>query len=271
VVLMPTAQPPHKLKNGMASAAHRLAMCRLAVADCPFVTVSDWEIQKGGASFTVETLEYLCTAYPDTQWYLFVGADMFLSIDTWFRFADIARYAVLCAVPRDGVTRDQLCEKAVALQAQGARTVVADMVAVDISSTALRDRVMQKQSLGGLVPPAVEAYIMKHELYQDMSGAPATDEQIVEILRGRLKPKRFAHSLAVAQEAERLAAQETAETLPPPTTQPEQTRIPDPIPEQEPETGEPDFHLAAGIAGGMMVFFLIFGLIGVVKKENKKF
>ena len=206
VVLMPTAQPPHKLKNGMANAAHRLAMCRLAVADCPFVTVSDWEIQKGGASFTVETLQYLCETYPDTQWYLFVGADMFLSIDTWFRFADIARYAVLCAVPRDGVTRDQLCEKAAALEAQGARTVVADMVAVDVSSTLLRECVMQNKSLGGLVPPQVEAYIMEHALYQDMSGAPATDEQIVEILRGRLKPKRFEHSLAVAEEAERLAA-----------------------------------------------------------------
>ncbi len=206
VVLMPTAQPPHKLKNGMASAAHRLEMCRLATVDCPFVTVSDWEIQKGGASFTVDTLCHLNETYPDTEWYLFVGADMFLSIDTWFRFSDIARLAVLCAVPRDGVTREDLCEKAAQLQTLGCRTVVADMTAVDVSSTLLRERAARGESLGEWLPPAVEAYIMEHELYQTVSGAPATDEQIIEILRGRLKPGRFAHSLAVAEEAERLAA-----------------------------------------------------------------
>ncbi len=206
VVLMPTAQPPHKLKNGMAAAHHRLAMCRLATAECPFVTVSDWEIQKGGASFTIETLEYLCDTYPDTEWYLFVGADMFLTVDTWLRFEDIVRRAVLCVVPRDGVTREQLCEKAKALAVYGAHTVVADMKAVDVSSTELRARVAQGETLGDLVPPAVEAYIMEHNLYQDTSGAPATDEQIIEILRGRLKPKRFTHSLAVADEAVRLAA-----------------------------------------------------------------
>lgn len=206
VVLMPTAQPPHKLKKGMASAAHRLAMCRLAVADCPSVRVSDWEIQKGGASFTAETLDYLCEAHPNTAWYLFVGADMFLTIESWYRFADIARRAVLCAVTRDGVTRAQLCDKAAVLTAQGARAVVADMAEVDVSSTTLRRRVQCGQTLGGLVPPAVEAYIMENNLYREESGAPATDEQIVEILRGRLKPKRFAHSLAVAEEAVRLAA-----------------------------------------------------------------
>ncbi len=212
VVLMPAAQPPHKLKNGMASAAHRLAMCRLAVADLPGVRVSDWELQQGGVSFTVDTLSYLTAAEPDTQWYLFVGADMFLSVDTWYRFGDIADMAVLCAVPRDGVNLQALREKAAALEARGARCVVADMAAVDVSSTALRARIQEGNGADGLLPPAVEAYIMDNRLYTEESGVPATDEQIIAILRRRLKSKRFEHSLAVAEEAVRLAARYGVDT-----------------------------------------------------------
>jgi len=205
VVLMPTAQPPHKLKNGMASAEHRLQMCRLAVADMAGVRVSDWELRQGGVSFTADTLAYLTAESPKTQWYLFVGADMFLSIDTWFRFHDIAAAAVLCAVPRGNVSAAALREKAAALEARGARCVVAEMPVVDVSSTELRERIQNGGGADGLLPPAVEAYIMENRLYLDASGAPATDEQITAILQRRLKPKRFAHSLAVAEEAVRLA------------------------------------------------------------------
>lgn len=205
VVLMPTACPPHKLKNGMASAEHRLAMCRLAVEDIAGVRVSDWELRQGGVSFTVDTLTHLTAEEPETEWYLFVGADMFLSIDTWFRFADIAAMAVLCAVPRGGADVAALRGKAATLTAHGARCVVADMTAVDVSSTELRARVQNGKETDGLLPPAVEAYIMEHRLYIDESGAPATDEQITAILQRRLKPKRFEHSLAVAEEAVRLA------------------------------------------------------------------
>ena len=80
VLLMPTFVPPHKLKTHMADAADRLMMCRLATAEHPRLSVSDLEISRGGASFTVDTLEELCRLYPDTKWYLFTGADMFMTL-----------------------------------------------------------------------------------------------------------------------------------------------------------------------------------------------
>ncbi len=205
MVLMPTAQPPHKLKSEMAPAEDRLAMCRLAAADCPGVTVSQLEIARGGASFTADTLDALRRQYPDTEWYLCMGADMFLSVETWRRFADIAAAAVLCTVPRSDGDRARLLTHAARLEALGARCVVADMAKVDVSSTELRRRVHAGEPLGDLCPAAVADYIAAHRLYLTGDTALPTDEQIVEIIRGRLKPGRFAHSLAVAEEAERLA------------------------------------------------------------------
>ena len=205
VVLMPAARPPHKLKPDMASGEHRLAMCRLAAAECPGVIVSDWEIRQGGASFTADTLDHLRATYPEVQWHLFVGADMFLTLETWWRFSDIAAAATLCTVPRDDKDREDLLAHAAKLGEKGARCVVADMPPVDISSTELRRRVKAGESLCGLVPPAVEEYIMDNKLYRSTAPTLPTDEQIVDILRRRLKPKRFAHSLAVAEEAQRLA------------------------------------------------------------------
>lgn len=84
----------------------------------PLFIVSDLEISRGGASFTADTLEALCGQYPDARWYLITGADMFLTMGTWWRFDDIAATAVLCAAPRDGVSMEELENYAARLEAE---------------------------------------------------------------------------------------------------------------------------------------------------------
>lgn len=208
VLLMPTAIPPHKLKADMASAKHRIAMCKLAVADDARFAVSDMEIARGGASFTVDTLTALHAAYPDTQWYLLVGADMFLSFGTWYRFEDILRLATVCVVPRADITAAQLRDYAMTLP-DFAKVEILDTPVEDISSTTIRAHVLAGESTDGLVPPAVAEYIAKHHLYtiqKDMDLA-AIEPQCIEIIRKRESEYRFAHSLEVAKSAEKLAKQ----------------------------------------------------------------
>ena len=204
VVLMPTGQPPHKVRQTATSDADRLAMCRLAVREDPRISVSDFEIQKGGASFTVDTLEALCAAEPETQWHLFMGADMFMTLSSWKRFEDIAEMAVLCTVPRDGVDAAALRAYAKELEAYGARCAIVDLPTVDVSSTAIRSRAEAGQSLEGLVPPTVAAYIAEKGLYRETVPV-SRDEQFRDIIKARLTPERYRHSLAVAEEAKRLA------------------------------------------------------------------
>lgn len=207
VVLMPTAVPPHKLKSQMAPADKRLEMCRLATADDPLFEVSDLEIARGGASFTVDTLETLTAQRPDDEWYLITGADMFLSLGSWWRFGDIARMAALCTAPRDDGSLSKLKAYAAQLEERGARCVIADIPLMPVSSTGLRRAIAAGEDTADWLPEPVAAYIAREGLYIDAKAMKTimTDEQYIEILRGRLTEKRFHHSLEVAREARRLA------------------------------------------------------------------
>lgn len=207
VVLMPTFVPPHKIKENMASAQHRLAMCRLAAEEHPILSVSDLELQRGGASFTVDTLTALCEQQPDTQWHLLVGADMFTTLRTWHQFADIADMAVLCTIARAGTDTTKLKEYAAALTADGIRCYVDECPVEPYSSTQVRERVAAGESASDMVGEAVARYIGDNGLYRQDDGMKrqSADEQYIEIIRSRLSDYRFHHSLCVAQEAKRLA------------------------------------------------------------------
>ncbi len=209
VLLVPTYVPPHKLRENMAPAADRLEMCRRVAAAHPVLEVSDIEIARGGASFTVDTLETLAGQYTDVEWYLITGADMFLTLATWWRFEDIAELAILCAAPRGTVTIDELRAYARTLERQGAKCCVEDIPVLDVSSTAIRERLAAGRWVEAeeLLPREVAAYIRERGLYAAGGRAETrtTDEQFIEIIRKRETPRRFHHSLCVADEAVRLA------------------------------------------------------------------
>lgn len=205
VLIMPTFVPPHKTKPDLAPASDRLMMCRLACEPYPELEVSELEIDRRGASFTITTLEQLKKQYPDGRLYLFIGADMFLTLHTWYRFADIARLATLCAVPRDDITAERLTAHAAKLEKLGARCVIADITTPHVSSTEIRRRAAAGKDVDDLVPAAVAAYIRGNGLYVENKTYRNVEEQYVDIINGRLTPRRFRHSLAVGEQAVHLA------------------------------------------------------------------
>ena len=204
VILMPTGMPPHKVKASATADTDRLAMCRLAVRNDPLIEVSDYEIRQGGASFTVDTLTYLTEQHPDDTFYLLMGADMFLTLLSWKRFEDIVEMAVLCTVPRDDEPLDKLEAYAKTYETLGAHCRVLPMPLRRISSTQVRECAENGRSIEGLVPKAVAQYIVEHGLYRAAADVDR-NEQFKDIIRARLTPQRYEHSLAVAAEAKRLA------------------------------------------------------------------
>ena len=165
LILMPTAQSPHKTNPFSAAAVHRLAMCRLAAEGHPNISVSDMEIRRGGKSYTVDTLRTLKEMYPVATIYLIMGADMFLTMEQWRLFEEILSLCILCPVVRDSAPREALEQKARALEAHDAVVRFEDILPMEVSSTDVRRRIQGGRPVSDLVPAPVAQYMTEHHLY----------------------------------------------------------------------------------------------------------
>ena len=85
LLFIPAGQAPHKAGSDAAPDRHRLAMCELAVTNVKKAEVSDIELKRQGKSYTADTLSELSQLYPDSELYLIMGADMFMTLDTWYK------------------------------------------------------------------------------------------------------------------------------------------------------------------------------------------
>ena len=198
VMLLPAGDPPHKIPP--TAKEDRLEMARLAARDCERLFACGIEILREGVTYTVDTMRELTRANPNTQWFYLVGADTLDVLDSWRNFPAIARMCVFAVNGR--AEEDVSAERMRALEAQyGARFVVLPFNGPDVSSTEIRRRVAEGRSITALVPAAVEEYIARRGLYL----CAMSREEILEILRGSLKPARFRHTLGVAETAKRLA------------------------------------------------------------------
>ena len=164
VVLMPVAHPPHKEAPEDPGAAVRLDLCRLAVADAERVEVSDLEIERGGASYTVDTLRALHATSPGDDLTFIVGGDMAPRLPSWREPEEVLRLATLAVAEREQVSRADIERRLESLGAAG-RVRFFDMPRLDISSSDVRARVATGAPIRHLVPDAVAEHIGRHGLY----------------------------------------------------------------------------------------------------------
>jgi nicotinate-nucleotide adenylyltransferase len=172
VLLMPVAHPPHKEAPADPGADVRLELCRLATAGEDRVEVSDLEIERGGASYTVDTLRALHERDPEHALTFIVGGDMAYSLPTWREPEAILGLARLAVAERDGLRREDIAERLAPLHS-GDRVVFFDMPRIDLSSSAVRDRVAAGRPIRYLVPDPVVDAIHARSLYRQPAGRPA--------------------------------------------------------------------------------------------------
>ena len=172
VVLMPVAVPPHKEADGDPGADVRLQLARLAAEGEEGVEVSTAEIDRGGASFTVDTLGELHERYPEQELTFIVGADMAHSLPAWREPERILELARLAVAEREGIARDDIAERLAPLH-DGSRVTFFDMPRIDVSSSDIRRRVAEGRSVRHLVPDAVAQAIADRDLYRTTVGRPA--------------------------------------------------------------------------------------------------
>ena len=165
VFIIPAFIPPHKQKHSNVTPEQKLDMCRLAFDGDDMFQVSDIEIKRQGASYTYMTLEELSAIYPHDEFFLITGADMFMTIHHWRNPEIIFRLATVCGVPRNNDDISDLEKQAEFLHSIGAKTEILDAGIMTVSSTDVRTRIKNGESIHGLVPEPVEQYIKENKLY----------------------------------------------------------------------------------------------------------
>jgi len=160
VYFVPAAIPPHK-RDGrtVATAAHRLAMVRLAIEGNSHFTVLTWELDRGHVSYTVDTLEFLAGRHPDRNMFLLLGADSVRDFPSWHRPDRITELARIAVIGRPGVELS-----ADVMTGVSYRRVSSPLI--DISSSDLRRRASEGKSLRYRTPEAVVDYIERNGLYR---------------------------------------------------------------------------------------------------------
>jgi nicotinate-nucleotide adenylyltransferase len=168
LLLVPVAAPPHKaVADDDPGVEHRLAMCRLAAAGDERIEVSELEAERGGSSYTVDTLRALHDANPQDELTFVAGGDMAASLPGWRQPEEVLRLARFAVAEREGTGREEVEAAVEALSpAVHERMVFFDMPRVDVSSTAVRRALADGRPVRDLVPDAVARYIDEHGLYE---------------------------------------------------------------------------------------------------------
>ena len=155
LVFIPCCEPPHRRNATFFSVDDRIAMVRLAVAYNSAFEVSDYEVKKGGRSYSVDTVRHFRELYPSpVKLYFIVGGDAINQVDTWKDVEELKKMCTFVSVNRPGYSRG--------LTKFRYRSVT--MHGIDMSSTEIRKRLELGKSIQYLVPESVLGYIREHRL-----------------------------------------------------------------------------------------------------------
>jgi nicotinate-nucleotide adenylyltransferase len=168
VWFVPAAIAPHKTQRKLASDRHRVEMLKLALAGHEAMSVCELEIERGGLSYTVDTLAEIARLQPEVQLFLVMGADSLHDLATWHEPRRICELALPVFVRRSGTAEVDLTALASLVSPERLEEIRATQVAmplIELSSTDIRDRVAQGKSIRYRTPRAVEKYIETHGLY----------------------------------------------------------------------------------------------------------
>ncbi|MCD7736551.1 MAG: nicotinate-nucleotide adenylyltransferase [Lachnospiraceae bacterium] len=167
VLFLPAGNPPHKqIRRDGASDRQRLDMVKLAIRDYPQFSLDAEEMKRDGLSYTKDTLIRLSRGEPDTEFYFIIGADSLMAFDTWYHPEIICEHCRLAVAVRDGLDMGVIRQKVCELQKKyNASVCIMNMPEINLSSTELRKRCREHQSIQAYVPEAVRSYIENHRIY----------------------------------------------------------------------------------------------------------
>lgn len=154
VRFMPNAKPPHKQMPGDATNEQRAKMVELAIENRPHFKLELFEMERGGVSYTFETMQAMCQLEPEASFYFIIGGDMIDSLDTWHQIDELVKLVQFVGVKRPGTKAETPYD-----------VQMVEAPEIELSSTFIRKRLQTRRPLDYLLPRAVESYIRKEGLY----------------------------------------------------------------------------------------------------------
>lgn len=189
LLFIPTGDPPHKQTGALAPARHRYEMVRLAIAGNHAFALSDIEITRQGKSYSIDTVRTLQRQQgPGTALFFVIGLDAFIDLPTWREPEALLAACSFVVISRPGQTYRALAslpllpkidtERLAALDSglthrldlplpSGRELICLPLAPSPISASDIRQRIQQGASLANLLPPPVESYILRHQLYRE--------------------------------------------------------------------------------------------------------
>lgn len=157
VIFIPSCVPPHKKMPTLFSAQDRLHMIRSAITGIPEFEVSDFEIRKGGKSYSIDTVRHFRSIVPAVEKLFFiVGGDAINQLDNWRDIGQLKELCSFVSVNRPGYPRGEAKLQYHAVTMNG----------IEMSSTEIRKRILGRKSIRFLVPDSVLRYILKNHLIE---------------------------------------------------------------------------------------------------------
>jgi nicotinate-nucleotide adenylyltransferase len=166
ILFIPAGEPWLKVEKEITPSMHRKKMLEIAIEGYPDFTISTIELERSGATYTVETLELLRTSMDSTTHIFFImGWDSLLQLPQWKRPAELVRMCRIVAFTRSGMAPPDLEMLEEKVPGIIRNTIVLEIPPIDISSSDIRDRIHKGLPVKDLVPGGVEEYIRNNGLY----------------------------------------------------------------------------------------------------------
>ncbi len=159
IILIPCSISPHKQDVITATNYDRLNMVKAAIGDSKIFEVSDFELMRGGVSYTIDTIKHILKEHNDAD--LIIGFDNLPKFDTWKnyrRILDMVNLVVMRRTNEDVEVKNKDVLK---------KAIIVDTPNIEISSSGIRRRIKDNLPIDNLVPDAVKKYIIENSIYSD--------------------------------------------------------------------------------------------------------
>ena len=154
VRFMPAGVPPHKVIKGGTSSEQREKMVEKAIQGQPDFMLEPVELQKGGTSYTYETIQLLTEREPESDFYFIIGGDMIEYLPKWHKIDELTKLIQFVGVGRPGYDMESPYNVS-----------MVDVPQIGISSTMIRERISEGETVTYLIPERVLDYIREEKLY----------------------------------------------------------------------------------------------------------